>query len=64
MPITLISTTFTREQIDSYLQADESYFAELTQISDVTIVELPTGHWPRADRARRPRGRDSCCPLM
>lgn len=47
VPITLISTTFTLDQITSYRDAGEEYFAELRKITDVTIVELPTGHWPQ-----------------
>ncbi len=47
VPITLISTTFTRTQIDQYIAAGESYFAEVVQMKDATIVELPTSHWPQ-----------------
>lgn len=47
VPITLISTTFTREEIDQYVEAGEDYFSELPRIKDVTIVELPTSHWPQ-----------------
>lgn len=47
VPITLISTTFTREEIDRYTEAGAAYFAELPKTADVTIVELPTGHWPQ-----------------
>ena len=47
VPITLITTTFTREQVDTYTAAGEAYFSELPMIKDVTIVELPTSHWPQ-----------------
>ena len=47
VPITLITTTFTREEVDAYIAAGESYFAELVAIKDVTIIELPTSHWPQ-----------------
>ncbi|KAA1399710.1 alpha/beta fold hydrolase [Aeromicrobium ginsengisoli] len=47
VPITLISTTFTRDEIDQYVAAGEDYFSELPKIKDVTIIELPTGHWPQ-----------------
>ena len=47
VPITLISTTFTRDEIDQYVAAGEAYFSELPKIKDVTIVELPTSHWPQ-----------------
>jgi pimeloyl-ACP methyl ester carboxylesterase len=47
VPITLISSTLTREEIDQYLAAGEAYFSELPKIKDVTIIELPTSHWPQ-----------------
>jgi pimeloyl-ACP methyl ester carboxylesterase len=47
VPVTIITTTFTREEIDAYIAAGEDYFAEVPKITDVTIVELPTGHWPQ-----------------
>ncbi len=47
VPITLISTTFTRDEIDQYVAAGEAYFSELPKIKDVTIIELPTSHWPQ-----------------
>lgn len=50
VPVTLISCTFTREEIDTYTAAGETYFAELPRLRDLTIVELPTGHWPQLSR--------------
>jgi pimeloyl-ACP methyl ester carboxylesterase len=47
VPITLISTTFTRDEIDQYVAAGEAYFSELPKIKDVTIIEMPTSHWPQ-----------------
>ena len=47
VPITLITTTFTRDEIDQYVAAGEAYFSELPRTKDVTIVELPTSHWPQ-----------------
>jgi pimeloyl-ACP methyl ester carboxylesterase len=47
VPITMISTTFTREEIEGAIGAGVPYFAEVPNITDVTIVELPTGHWPQ-----------------
>ena len=47
VPITIISTTFTRDEIDQYVAAGEDYFSELPKIKDVTIIELPTSHWPQ-----------------
>ncbi len=50
VPVTLVSTTFTRDEIDSYTSSGEAFFAELPKIADVTIVELPTSHWPQFTR--------------
>jgi pimeloyl-ACP methyl ester carboxylesterase len=47
VPVTLITTTFTRDEIDQYVAAGEAYFSELPKIEDVTIIELPTSHWPQ-----------------
>jgi pimeloyl-ACP methyl ester carboxylesterase len=47
VPVTLISTTFTREEIEGAIASGVPYFAEVPNIADVTIVELPTGHWPQ-----------------
>ncbi|TAJ49191.1 MAG: alpha/beta hydrolase [Herbiconiux sp.] len=47
VPITLISCTFTRAEIDEAIAAGVPYFAEVPLMDRVTIVELPTGHWPQ-----------------
>ncbi len=47
VPITLISTTFTRDEIEGAIAADVPYFSEVPKTADVTIVELPTSHWPQ-----------------
>ena len=43
----MISTTFTREEIEEAIKNDVPYFAELPRIHDVEMVELATGHWPQ-----------------
>lgn len=47
VPVTVISTTFTREEIDEAIKNDVPYFAELPRIKDVEIIDLQTGHWPQ-----------------
>jgi pimeloyl-ACP methyl ester carboxylesterase len=47
VPITLISTTFRRDEIDGAIAAGVPYFSEVPKTRDVTIVELPTSHWPQ-----------------
>lgn len=50
VPATLISTTFTRAEIDACLEQGVPHFAELPRHTALTIVELPTGHWPQLSR--------------
>lgn len=47
VPMTMISSTFSREEIDEAIKNDVPYFAELTRVHDMEIIELPTGHWPQ-----------------
>lgn len=47
IPMTMISTTFSRQAIEEAISNDVPYFAELPHIHDLRIVELPTGHWPQ-----------------
>lgn len=47
VPITMISTTYSREEIDEAIRNEVPYFAELPLIHDVEIIEFPTGHWPQ-----------------
>ena len=47
VPITLISSTFTRAEIDGAIAAGVPYFSEVPLMERATIVELPTGHWPQ-----------------
>lgn len=50
VPVTLVTTTFTREEVQTYAAAGEDYFGELPRIADVTIIELMTSHWPQFTR--------------
>lgn len=52
VPMTLISTTFSRSEIEEAITNEVPYFAELRRARDVTIVELPTGHWPQFSKPR------------
>lgn len=47
VPITLITTTMTAQQVEQFRDQGEAYFAELPRTADVSIVELPTSHWPQ-----------------
>jgi pimeloyl-ACP methyl ester carboxylesterase len=47
VPITLISSTFSRAEIEEAIAAGIPYFTEVPLMARSTIVELPTGHWPQ-----------------
>lgn len=47
VPITLIVTTFTTEGVKELIEAGSPFVGEVPAIRDVTIVELPTSHWPQ-----------------
>ena len=47
IPSTMITTTFSKAEIEEAVKNDHPYFAEVPRIKDLTIVELPTGHWPQ-----------------
>lgn len=50
VPITLISCTYSKEEIDGAITAGVPYFAEIPEMDHTTVVELPTGHWPQFTR--------------
>ncbi len=52
VPITVITCTFQRSEIEEAIAAGVPYFAELPLMARSTIVELPTGHWPQFTRPR------------
>ncbi|WP_368498443.1 alpha/beta fold hydrolase [Herbiconiux sp. A18JL235] len=52
VPITLIATTFTGEELDGYIESGHPMFAEFPPMRSVTVIELPTGHWPQLTRPR------------
>lgn len=47
IPATMIMTTFSKAEIEEAVKNGHPYFAELPRVKDLTIVELPTGHWPQ-----------------
>jgi pimeloyl-ACP methyl ester carboxylesterase len=49
VPVTMISSSFPAEQVRQLAAEGHPYFAELPHL-DVTIVDLPTGHWPMWSR--------------
>jgi pimeloyl-ACP methyl ester carboxylesterase len=52
VPITVISSTFSRAEIQEAIAAGVPYFTEVPLMARATIVELPTGHWPQFTKPR------------
>lgn len=50
VPIVLIASSFSAEQIRELALQGMPYFAEVPKFEQVTIVDLPTGHWPMFSR--------------
>jgi pimeloyl-ACP methyl ester carboxylesterase len=52
VPVTVIACEFTTDMLREWLAAGSPFVAELARISDVELVDLPTGHWPQFTRPR------------
>jgi pimeloyl-ACP methyl ester carboxylesterase len=50
VPVTVICSTMSAEQLRGLMAAGHPYVAELARVRDVEVVELPTGHWPQLSR--------------
>ncbi|MCO1338305.1 alpha/beta hydrolase [Kocuria polaris] len=50
IPATVIACEFSAAQIRSWMEAGAPFTSELAQIKDLSIKELPTGHWPQLTR--------------
>ncbi len=47
VPVTVITSTMSADQLRALMAAGHPYMAELSRVRSVDIVELPTGHWPQ-----------------
>lgn len=45
VPVTVIAPEFTADDLRSWMEA--GHLPELSKVADLTIVDLPTGHWPQ-----------------
>ena len=52
VPATVVCTAFPSEQYRSYAEQGAPFLAGLLDHTDVTYVDLPTGHWPMWSRPR------------
>lgn len=50
VPVTVIACEFTADQLREWMTAGIPYVAELSRMTDVELVDLPTGHWPQFTR--------------
>jgi pimeloyl-ACP methyl ester carboxylesterase len=50
VPATVITSTMPEQVLRDLMAKDHPYVRELARVRDVTIVELPTGHWPQLTR--------------
>ena len=47
VPVTIITSTFPRDDMLKMIADEHPYTGDLVRIKDVQIVEVPTGHWPQ-----------------
>jgi pimeloyl-ACP methyl ester carboxylesterase len=52
VPVTVIACEFTADLLREWLAAGSPFVAELARVTDVELVDLPTGHWPQFTRPR------------
>jgi pimeloyl-ACP methyl ester carboxylesterase len=50
VPITVICCEFTSAMLQEWMDGEHPAMAELAAVREVTMVELPTGHWPQFTR--------------
>ena len=50
VPVTVVSTTFPRADLEAMIAAEHPFTGDLVRIRDVSLVELPTGHWPQLSK--------------
>jgi pimeloyl-ACP methyl ester carboxylesterase len=52
VPVTVIACEFPTDVLRGMMAEGHPYVSELTRISDVELLDLPTGHWPQLTRPR------------
>ena len=56
VPSTVICTGFTSQQVKAAVEEGYAWLGGLTELRDVTWVDLPTSHWPMWSRPRELAG--------
>jgi len=52
VPTTVVCTGYTSEQVKEAVEEGYAWLGGLTELCDVTYVDLPTSHWPMWSRPR------------
>jgi pimeloyl-ACP methyl ester carboxylesterase len=47
VPITVITSTFPKADLEKMIADEHPFTGDVVRIRDVSIVEVPTGHWPQ-----------------
>ena len=50
MPVTVIACQFSAEMLRGWMAEGHPYVSELAKVTNVELVDLPTGHWPQFTR--------------
>jgi pimeloyl-ACP methyl ester carboxylesterase len=50
VPVTVIACEFSADSLRGWIAEAEDFVSELALITEVEIVDLPTGHWPQFTR--------------
>lgn len=50
IPVTAVATEYTSADLRGWVEAGASSVQEFARLSDLTYVDLPTGHWPMLTR--------------
>ncbi len=50
VPTTIVACEFTKAQLAGWLDDGAPWLGEVAKARDLTVVELPTGHWPQLTR--------------
>jgi pimeloyl-ACP methyl ester carboxylesterase len=56
VPVTVIACEFPTEVLRGWMAEGHPYVSELAKVTDVELVDLPTGHWPQLTRPRELAG--------
>lgn len=47
IPVTMLATAFPKEQVEQLIEAGHPMTTELDALAQLTIIGLPTSHWPQ-----------------